>query len=250
MPETGCVKPAIRLWNSRYSRSLSVKARAASFASSATTAAWPRWRSSSSEELGEDAAIDQREWATCAGKTAIPRNAQGVVIGCDFGWKWDCTAIVPAWSKDGIAIIERLAIIEPPRDGTSLPVERVFEVFRWVAERWPTATIVGDPEAGGELVLQRVDNELGLRVATYSQRNPMMCAAAQKLAETVAEGKLRHPDDPQLNRHILAASPKFVGESWKLVKGKSGHPIDGAIALAMALVTLTAEKPASTVYFG
>jgi phage terminase large subunit-like protein len=200
-------------------------------------------------ELGEDAAIDQREWAACAGKTGIPKGAQGIVVGCDFGWKWDCTAIVPTWLKDGIAIIEPPAVIEPPRDGTSLPVERVFEVFKWIAERWPNATIVGDPEAGGELVLQRVDNELGLRVATYSQRNPMMCAAAQKLAETVAEGKLRHPDDPQLNRHILAASPKFVGESWKLVKGKSGHPIDGAIALAMALVMLTAEKPASTVYF-
>ena len=70
----------------------------------------------------------------------------------------------------------------------------------------------------------------------------MMCAAAQRLAELVAEGKLRPPDDPQLNRHLLAAAPKFVGESWKLVKGKSGAPIDGAIALAMALVTLTAPK--------
>jgi hypothetical protein len=44
-------------------------------------------------------------------------------------------------------------------------------------------------------------------------------------------------------------SAKFVGESWKLTKGKSGHPIDGAIALAMVLVTLTAKKEPSTVYF-
>jgi hypothetical protein len=35
----------------------------------------------------------------------------------------------------------------------------------------------------------------------------------------------------------------------KLVKGKSGHPIDGAVALAMALVTLTAKKKPSLVVF-
>ena len=160
--------------------------------------------------------------------------------------EWDCTAIIPTWLEDGIAVIERPAIIEPPGDGTSLSVEQVFKVFKWIEERWLTATIVGDPEAGGELVLQRVDNELGLKVATYSQRNPMMTAAAQKLAETVAEGKLRHPDDPQLNRHVLSAAPKMVGESWRLVKGKSGHPIDGCVALAMALVTLTGKKKSGT----
>jgi phage terminase large subunit-like protein len=197
-------------------------------------------------ELGEDAAISQREWSACAAsedrKSFIPTGVDGVVVGCDFGWKHDCSAIVPTWLEDGIAVIERPAILEPPGDGTSLPVERVFEVFKWIAERWPKATIVGDPEAGGELVLQRVDNELGLKVASYSQRNPMMCAAAQRLAELVAEGKLRHPDDPQLNRHVLSAAPKMVGESWKLVKGKSGHPVDGAVALAMALVRLTAKK--------
>ena len=77
----------------------------------------------------------------------------------------------------------------------------------------------------------------------------MMCAAAQKLAEMVAEGKLRHPDDPELNRHILAAAPKMIGESWKLTKGKSGAPIDGSIALAMALVVLTTEKKPSLVVF-
>lgn len=77
-----------------------------------------------------------------------------------------------------------------------------------------------------------------------------MTAAAQRPAEMVAEGKLRHPDDSELTKHVLAAAPKMVGESWKLVKGKSGAPIDGAVALAMALVTLTAKKAEpSTVWF-
>jgi hypothetical protein len=38
----------------------------------------------------------------------------------------------------------------------------------------------------------------------------------------------------------------MVGESWKLVKGKSGHPIDGAAALAMALVALPAKRKSGT----
>ena len=40
----------------------------------------------------------------------------------------------------------------------------------------------------------------------------------------------------------------MVGESWKLTKGKAGRPIDGAIALAMALVTLTADKQDRSFY--
>jgi hypothetical protein len=40
----------------------------------------------------------------------------------------------------------------------------------------------------------------------------------------------------------------MVGESWKLVKGKSGQPVDALIALAMALVVLTSEKKQRSLY--
>jgi hypothetical protein len=41
----------------------------------------------------------------------------------------------------------------------------------------------------------------------------------------------------------------MIGESLKLTKGKSGAPIDGSIALAMALVVLTTGKKPSLVVF-
>jgi phage terminase large subunit-like protein len=194
---------------------------------------------------GEGAAISEREWHACAEEgCAIPAGAKGVIVGCDFGWKWDCTAIVPTRrDQDGIVWVERPAILTPPRDGTSLSVEDVFAWLEKIAKRWPGATIVADPEAGGELVLQRVEAELpGVKVFTYSQRNPTMCMAAQRLAELIAEQKIRHPDDPELNRHVLSAAAKSVGEGWKLVKGRSQNPIDGAIALAMAVSTLQRNR--------
>jgi hypothetical protein len=70
----------------------------------------------------------------------------------------------------------------------------------------------------------------------------------------LAEGRAhRRLQDRRLSRrvgppHILAAAPKVVGESWKLVKGKSGQPVDALIALAMALVVLTSEKKQRSLY--
>jgi hypothetical protein len=46
----------------------------------------------------------------------------------------------------------------------------------------------------------------------------------------------------------VSAAPKMVGESWKLMKGNSGHPIDACVALAMALVNLTAKKKSGTLF--
>ena len=55
-------------------------------------------------------------------------------------------------------------------------------------------------------------------------------------AQTSSPERGRHRGDPDLTRHVLAASPKPVGEGWRFVKPKlRSGVIDGAIALAMAV---------------
>jgi len=195
---------------------------------------------------GEEAAISEKEWRACADPDAsIPDGTPGIYIGIDLGWKWDTTAIVPVAEIDGMVVVNEPTIVVPPRNGESTPMEDIWGPIEEMAVRWPEATFVLDPEAGGEQLAQRIDNELpGVRVATHSQKVSPMALAAQRLSDRIAEKKLRHPDDPELTAHVLAAAAKPVGESFRFVKQRNKKtPIDGVIALAMAVSTLQGEPP-------
>lgn len=214
---------------------------------------------------GEDGAISPQEWAACAKPGCeIPEGAQGVHVGVDLGFKWDTTAFVPTWrTEEGTVRVGTPTILTPPQDGTSLDFEEVYGVAVTLRERWPDCVFVLDPEAGGELLAQRIDNELGGAIMTHSQRTGPMTKASQALSESISGRMLEHPDDDELNRHILSAGAKFVGVGWRFVKQRGkALPIDAVIALAIALRVMTASDegpndsdqrihgPSNTVIFG
>ncbi len=194
---------------------------------------------------GEDAAISAKEWAACARPgLEIPEAVDGVVVGVDLGWRWDTTAFVPIRrGEDDLIEVHPPTILTPPQDGTSLDAEDVFAAAEAFAQRWPGCTFVLDPEAGGEQLAQRLDRELDAAVLTHSQKPGPMADASQKLAEAIATRSLAHPNDDELTRHVISASAKFVGAVWRFVKPKGKNlPIDGVIALAMALRVLHATE--------
>lgn len=198
---------------------------------------------------GEDGAIAPQEWAACAVPGCeIPEEAENVYVGVDLGFKWDSTAFVPVWrTEEGTVRIHTPSILVPPQDGTALDFEDVYAVARALRERWPSCTFVLDPEAGGELLAQRIDSELGGAILTHSQRTGPMCRASQVLSEAISGEQLEHPDDEDFNRQVLSAGAKFVGVGWRLVKQRGKNlPIDAAVALAMALRVLTATEQQPT----
>ena len=201
---------------------------------------------------GEDSAISDVEWRACADPDAvIPDGSLGVYVGVDLGWKHDCTALVPAWRNPaGLIVVGRPVILTPPGDGTSLDVEDVFDELATMAETWPRLVFAMDPLAGGEQLAQRLDRELErVTVATVSQAHGPMTLAASRLQEAIATGGLRHPDDPELNAHVLAAGVRQIGEAWRFAKQKGREqPIDAVIALAMAVSVLRGDdaKPKKT----
>lgn len=192
---------------------------------------------------GENAAISDKEWRACARPfLEIPAGTRGVYVGIDLGWKHDRTALVPVWRPEGEEIVQvhPPVILTPPGDGTSLAVEEVFDPLEEWADRWPGLTFVLDPAADGEHLAQRLDAELpNVTVATHSQKHGPMCLAASRLSEAIAAGRIAHPDDPELNSHVLSASARSVGEQWRFGKQRGkDQPIDGVIALAMAVSAL------------
>lgn len=197
---------------------------------------------------GEDGAIAEKEWRACAVPgTEIPEGADGVIVGVDLAFKWDTSVFCPIW-RDGEKVkVHTPTILTPPQDGTSLDFEEVFAAAEACRERWPTCSFVLDPEAGGEMLAQRIDNALGGMIVTHSQRPNPMCKASQILAEAVSAGQLQHPDDDAFNRQVLAAGAKFMGVGWRLVKQRGKTlPIDAAVALAMALRVLAEGQETTT----
>lgn len=192
---------------------------------------------------GEDTAISDQEWSRCADpKARIPSDAQGVVLGVDFGWSRDTTALVPVWRADESTpiVVGEPTIIYPPDGGRTL-VKTVLTAVEEYGQRWPDVTVVLDPAAGGEIAGDRIENDLGLNVTVHSQQPTLMALAAQRLTTAIANGDLCHPDDAELNRHVLSAVPKTVGESWRLAKAtRRSVPNDGVIALAMAVSQVVA----------
>lgn len=193
---------------------------------------------------GEDGAISGKEWDACADPSAvIPAGTKGVYVGIDLAWKWDTAAFVPVWRPDGsdTFIIGHPRILHPPGDGTSIDDTDHWDVVSEMASVWPETTFVIDPNAGGESLAQRIDAELHARVATHPQEPRAMALAAQRLSELISGGRIKHPDDPELNSQILAAAPRPVGEGWRFVKRKKNKmPIDAAIATAMPVSVIVA----------
>jgi phage terminase large subunit-like protein len=199
---------------------------------------------------GENAAISDKEWRACARPgLEIPAGVRDVFVGIDLGWKHDRTALVPVWRPPGeeVVHVHRPIILTPPGDGTSIPVDDVFDPLEEWADRWPGVTFVLDPAADGEHLAQRLDAELtNVTVSTHSQKHTPMCLAASRLSEAISAGRIAHPDDGELNSHVLSAAAKSVGEQWRFAKQRGkDQPIDGVIALAMGLSALIGgeQKP-------
>lgn len=195
---------------------------------------------------GENAAISDKEWRACARPgLEIEPGTRDVFIGIDLGWKHDRTALVPVWRADDQTVhVHPPIVLTPPGDGTSIPVDDVFAPLEEWADRWPGATFVIDPAADGEHLAQRLDAELtDVTVSTHSQKHGPMCLAASRLSESIAAARIAHPDDPELNSHVLSAAAKSVGEQWRFAKQRGRQaPIDAVIALAMAHSTLLAGE--------
>jgi len=71
----------------------------------------------------------------------------------------------------------------------------------------------------------------------HSQKPAPMAQAAERFYAAVREGKLRHPRDDALTRHVLNAHSKRTDDGrWRFVKEnkQSKKHIDALIAAAMA----------------
>jgi phage terminase large subunit-like protein len=110
-----------------------------------------------------------------------------------------------------------------------------------LAERFQIAEIVYDNWRAA--MLARGWEQHGLTCTVFGQSDARMCPASAALYDAVVEGKIVHPDDEYLNRHVAVAIAKQKPRGWRLDKAVESDQIDAVVSLAMCLEAATAPEP-------
>lgn len=80
-------------------------------------------------------------------------------------------------------------------------------------------------------------------MVSFPQSHARMTAASEGLHAAIVEGRLKHPGDPELDRHVASAVAKPTGRGWRLDKASRGVQIDAAVALAMCVERAEQRDP-------
>jgi phage terminase large subunit-like protein len=201
---------------------------------------------------GEQSAVSPEEWAGLP-NSAIPAG-EPVWAGLDLGWKWDTTAVVPLWLPEpNRRVLGMPEVVTPPRDGTSTPPQEIRDALLRVHARNPIHTVVLDPNAGGEQLVEWIEGpELGARAIPYSQANVAQALALERWMEAVREGWLEHPHHDTLTLHVLNAIAKPVlGDRYRFDRprqtrqgrGQDQRVIDCLQAASAVHAVAVAEVP-------
>jgi phage terminase large subunit-like protein len=208
---------------------------------SMTVAHWRRFTCNLATRVDE-AAVGEQEWMAAALDCLI-EDGVPCDVGLDIGWKRDATAIVPLFSIEEGHLLGTPSILTPPRDGSSLRPEQIYDALGALHARHPLERAVFDPSAGGQLVAAWLEDELGVQVVEHSQKPESMALAAERFLEGLRAGTLRHAGDPDLTRHVLnGVTKELPGGKVRFVRPHESRSstglnplreIDALIAAAM-----------------
>lgn len=166
-------------------------------------------------------------WQACRADYHVTDDEQ-LTLGVDVGGARSATALVGCVADDdGV----RVAFVDvwQGREAVVKLTARVHEL----AQARRIRQIIYDPMRWESEAL-RVEREHGLRTVEWPQSELRMTRCSENLHRLVAEKRLRHPGDPELDRHVANAAAKPTPRGWRLVKSAEAAQIDAVIALAMA----------------
>lgn len=172
------------------------------------------------EARGADSALDFEAWTAL--HDSMSRAVDPVCFGVDVSPDGAGSIAVTSERPDGGVHVE---VVEH-RPGTQWLPERLLELRR----RWSPRSIVLDAGAPAGALLPELDR-LGVPVAKVAGREVAQAAVA--FASLVAEGRLRHLDQPDLNAAVAAAKRRTVGDLWAF--GRRGSFVDISPLVAAAL---------------
>ena len=150
------------------------------------------------------AAVPEADWDACATATVIPEG-QPVMVGADFAFVEDTTAIIPLWVPEpSRRVFGHPYVIEPPNDGTMLDTGDIKFAFAEIHERNPIAVVVMDVSKAQDIG-QWLEEEFGCLVIAWSQKNEQAATDYERFMQGVRERWIHHDGDPTFRVHVLSA---------------------------------------------
>lgn len=176
--------------------------------------------------VSESAWLPAGAWAKCRADYVI-EDGERVFVGIDVGGTRAATAVV--W------ITPDLRIGVETWTGEEAVIYAEAKV-RELAGRFTVIEAAFDPWRFGAQALDL--QSAGLRMVEFPQSDPRMVPASERLSAAIMEGRLQHPGDPVLDRHVAAAVAKQTRRGARIAHAggrRASDRIDAVIALAMAV---------------
>jgi phage terminase large subunit-like protein len=126
-------------------------------------------------------------------------------------------------------------------------VLKVTEHIEGLAARYAIREVAYDPWRFRSEALRL--EERGLQMVEWPQSSSRMAPASERLYAAIVEKRLRHPNDPDLNRHVAATVARETPRGWRIDKATDADQNDAAVALAMA-VDAVENRPAPVEFLG
>lgn len=181
----------------------------------------------------DDAAfVTERQWAALARPGVQIPPGTPVVLALDGSHTDDSTALL-VLSVSAVPHVVVGGLWEPSRDGgpDQVSVAEVEDRIRDLAATYRVRELVADPW-GWNRSLQALEGE-GLPVSQFNQNTARLTPATTDLHTAIVEGRLTHDGNPDMARHVLAATVATKDRGIRLEKGNHSMKIDAAAALVM-----------------
>lgn len=194
------------------------------------------------------AAITEREWYDAASGDRIPADVE-VLLGIDFGWRWDTTAIVPLWWRDaGFRLFGAATILEPPMDGSSLDPDLIKRAIRQLVGQYEISTAVIDINNAHDIAAWMSD-DLDLTVIDRAQTVKPQVEDYQRFMEGLRQGWIHHAGDQGFKQHAMNAvvkltdgGPRFARASETRQGGNQAARVIDALVAATMVHSYAVEK--------
>lgn len=188
--------------------------------------------------IRESSWLPEGAWAACKGEVEFT-DGERIWVGVDVGGSRSATGVCWMNSKlhVGIEIFE----------GENAVFE-ASEVIMRLAETYTISSINYDPWRAAVMI--KTFEQRGLECTTWPWTDSRVIPAASELYDAITSGKITHPGDEALDRHMALVIGRSTRRGLRIDKANESDQIDGAAALLMAHEAATAPPPAPTRVLG
>jgi phage terminase large subunit-like protein len=179
-------------------------------------------------EYSEDHVISREVWdaAEADFEALDAEELHRTILGLDFAQSYDDLAIVPAiLYRSGAILLGPATLLEPARPGEPIPLERMQDAVRRLADAHGDVYEVWINPAAGSSPLEEWISAQIAPVVVYGMTQAEALDLTETFLAALHGGKLRHSGDEGLRSHALNATARYTwdGDRFMFARPKESR---------------------------